>query len=542
MIAFRRPSSCWLVALHGRAAIASRGARRTVSFYEKGLLRLDDAWAGSGESGERFGDEGHPYAADLDLFGAGSLYERLCLARTEEGQARLANWLLGPAPPDVIREAKYAGRPSPNWRPRLDFREDLASLGGDVRGRVDSSTLVGWASEAVPTGSKGLARTADGLALAALASLVGWAALGTGPWPFVAVVVGELVFFAAVSRRVGRALDGLEDRTTDLVVLAELLARIERESFGSPLLMAIRDPPRIGRPAAFEPDRRAGPPDRADRGPAQRLSPPDPRRLPLDDPRRLPGRDLAGGPRPGVARWIEAVGEVEALASLAAYAAENPDDPFPEVVEGPARFEAVEVGHPLLPRASCVRNSLSLGDRPGVLVVSGSNMSGKSTLLRTVGVNTVLALAGAPVRAGRLTLTPLAVGATLRIQDSLQAGRSRFYAELLRVRRLVEIASAGGPPLLFLLDEIFHGTNSADRTRGAEGVVRALIDRGAIGLVSTHDLALAGVADRLAPRAANVHFEDRMVDGELVFDYAMRPGVVSRSNALELMRAVGLEV
>jgi len=173
--------------------------------------------------------------------------------------------------------------------------------------------------------------------------------------------------------------------------------------------------------------------------------------------------------------------------------------------------------------------------------VSGSNMSGKSTLLRTVGVNAVLALAGGPVRAGRLRLSPLVVGATLRIQDSLQAGRSRFYAEITRIRQLVELAK-GYPPLLFLLDEMLQGTNSHDRRLGAEAIVRSLVDYGAIGLITTHDLALTEIADLLAPKAQNVHFEDQFENGAMSFDYRMRPGVVKNSNALALMRAVGIEV
>ena len=168
-------------------------------------------------------------------------------------------------------------------------------------------------------------------------------------------------------------------------------------------------------------------------------------------------------------------------------------------------------------------------------------MSGKSTLLRTVGVNTVLALAGAPVRAHRLRVSLLSIGSTLRIQDSLQEGKSRFYAEITRVREIVELAR-GPIPLLFMLDEIFHGTNSHDRAVGALAIVRGLIDLGAIGLVTTHDLALADAAGTLAPRAANVHFEDQLVDGVMRFDFKMRPGVITHSNALALMRAVGLDV
>ena len=209
---------------------------------------------------------------------------------------------------------------------------------------------------------------------------------------------------------------------------------------------------------------------------------------------------------------------------------------------GAPQLDGRGLGHPLLLASRCVPNDVRLGhDAPHVLVVSGSNMSGKSTLLRTVGLSAVLAQAGAPVPADTLTLTPLAVGASIRLQDSLQSGTSRFYAEVTRVKQLVDLAS-GAPALLFLLDELFHGTNSHDRRIGSEAVVRGLLDRGAIGLVTTHDLAIAAVANGLATRAANVHFEDQLSDGRVTFDYRLRPGVVTKSNALELMRAVGLEV
>jgi DNA mismatch repair ATPase MutS len=202
----------------------------------------------------------------------------------------------------------------------------------------------------------------------------------------------------------------------------------------------------------------------------------------------------------------------------------------------------VGLSHPLIAEANAVRNDVRLGgDGPSVLVVSGSNMSGKSTLLRAVGVNVVLAQAGAPVRAARMTLSPLALGATLRVEDSLVEKHSRFYAEILRIRTIVDVAR-GPIPLLFLLDEIFHGTNSYDRRIGAEAIVRTLVDAGAIGLVTTHDLALTEQVPTLGPRVENVHFEDRLENGQMVFDYRMRPGVVDHSNALALMRAVGLEV
>ncbi|HEX8155478.1 MAG TPA: DNA mismatch repair protein MutS, partial [Thermoanaerobaculia bacterium] len=188
-----------------------------------------------------------------------------------------------------------------------------------------------------------------------------------------------------------------------------------------------------------------------------------------------------------------------------------------------------------------VTNDIHLGPELRLLVVSGSNMSGKSTMQRSVGVAAVLALAGAPVCASALRISPLLIGASIRINDSLQEGASRFYAEILRIRQVLELAGRE-VPLLFLLDEILAGTNSHDRRIGAEGVVRGLVAKGAIGLVSTHDLALADIAESLAPRAANVHFEDHLEEGRVAFDYRMRPGVVTKSNALALMRAVGIEV
>ena len=168
-------------------------------------------------------------------------------------------------------------------------------------------------------------------------------------------------------------------------------------------------------------------------------------------------------------------------------------------------------------------------------------MSGKSTLLRAIGVNAVLAQCGAPVRATRLVMSPLHIGASIRVVDSLQSGTSRFYAEIKRIRQIMDL-TAGSNSVLFLLDELLHGTNSHDRRIGAEAIVRALFERGAIGLLTTHDLALAGIADTLGQGAVNVHFEDTLEDSRLKFDYRLRPGIVNRSNALDLMRSVGLEV
>jgi DNA mismatch repair ATPase MutS len=242
-----------------------------------------------------------------------------------------------------------------------------------------------------------------------------------------------------------------------------------------------------------------------------------------------------------VVDWLDAIGDLEALAALATLTYEHPDDAFPDLVAGPPRLEGSGLAHPLLAAAGVVRNDVSLGGGCRLIVVSGSNMSGKSTLLKALGVNLALAQAGAPVRAARFVTSPFAVGASLVLRASRLEGRSRFFAEIVRLRDIVAL-TGGARPVLFLLDELLSGTNSHDRAIGAAGILRGLLDRGAAGLVTTHDLALARIADELGDRAANWHFEDRLVAGKLEFDYRLRPGVVSRSNALELMRSIGLVV
>ncbi len=512
--------------------------RRAVDFYTKGLARLDERWAGTGVSGEEFLDHDHPYAADLDLFGRGSLFERLCTARTRAGEEALAAWLLEPAACGLILERQAA---ITELRPRLDLREDLELLGQEIRTGIDPTALKAWGkADRVFTGLA-VPIVATVLGVLGTGAIIGWLFFDTGLIPILVVLATDALVMRLLASRVKTVLSAVDQRTHDLVLLGEVLRRLEREPFEAPLLK------RLG--TTLQTD---GLTASAQIGRLVRL-------LQLLDCRRnqlfMPLAVIwlwtiqialridawRAGSGHAIAQWLAAVGEFEALCALASYSAENPGDPFAVVAEGPARYEAEELGHPLIARSDCVRNDVSLGRGAQVYIVSGSNMSGKSTLLRSVGINAVLALAGAPVRARSLRLVPQAVGATLRIQDSLQAGRSRFYAEITRVRQLVD-RSSGPLPLLFLFDELFHGTNSHDRSVGAESVLRGLIERGAIGLITTHDLALAQIADNLAPRAVNVHFEDHLENGTMHFDYRMRPGVVQHSNALALMRAIGLEV
>ena len=525
-----------LLAVHGRVRRRRLRVERGATFYRRGIARLDGQWAGTGRTGVRFSDPHHPYAGDLDLFGEGSLYELLCEARTSMGEATLAASLLTPSKPEAVRARQAAVQA---LTPRLDLREDLAILGEEVAASVRPDALIAMATASAHAPSTRLRLAAAGVTAAALAVVAAWAVGWVSPMAAVAaLVVQGLVDWRlrAIVRDADRAVAG---HGPDLELLATVLERLEREPAGTPLLDRLQADLITG----------GWRPSQAVRRLRVWVDLLDSRRNQFFAPFALMSMwgvhcalaIEAWRARHGasVGAWLAAVGQLEALCSLAGYAYEHPADPYPTIEEGEARFEAEALGHPLIAEDRCVRNDVSLGGATSVLMVSGSNMSGKSTLLRAVGTNAVLAQAGAPVRASRLALSPLTLGATLRIRDSLQEGTSRFYAELVRLRDIVRIA-AGPVPLLFLLDEILHGTNSHDRRLGAAAVVRGLVQRGAIGLVTTHDLALSEVVDDPAVRAVNVHFEDQLVDGQMLFDYRMRPGVVRTSNALALMQTLGL--
>ncbi len=527
-----------LAQTQARISRSRRRCERAAALYDQGLARLDDRWAGKGVSGERFLDADHPYAADLDLFGSGSLFELLSRARTRAGEETLAQWLLHPAAPGVVRARQNAVS---ELRLHLDLREDLALLGEGVRSGEDAHSLATWAIAPPWEVSPWLRATAIVLALLGVITLIMWAT-GFGATPFLIAVVLGRVFAFRFRSEVGRVVSGVDAAGRDLALLSGVLRRLEQERFASPRLVELRAALDVEGLAASQQIARLN--RLIDLLDAQRNTIFAPFAVLLLWPVQLAiaiegWRQRSG---PAVVRWLSAVGELEALSSLAGHAYERPQDPFPELVEQGTRFEGEGLGHPLIPESRNVRTDLQLSaEGPRVLIVSGSNMSGKSTLLRTVGTNTVLALAGATVRARRLRLSPLQVGASIRIQDSLQAGASRFYAEITRLRQIVE-QTEGELPVLFLLDEILHGTNSHDRLIGAEGVVSGLNERGAVGLVTTHDLALARIADELGLHAANVHFEDHLEGGKMSFDYQLRPGIVRRSNALELMRSIGLDV
>jgi len=527
-----------LLVAHDRTIQRRGRADRTITQLEWGLARLEGRWAGLGQTGDEYREDQHPYASDLDLFGEASLFQLLCTARTPAGQQTLARWLKHQADAEIVRARQQAVG---ELRPRVDLRQDFALLGEDLRSRLNPEALVRWGGAPGTAFSRRLRLVGLGSTTLMLLTLAVWIFSDVGAIPFLMAALLQTLFALRMRGRVRPIIAAVNAPTRDLALLRGLVERLEREPFDAPHLVALR--------ASL---------DCEGKPPSQRIAELQ-RLVDLLDARGnqffapigallLWSTQLAMAIEswrahfgPALGPWLEATGEIEALCCLAGYAYEHPADPFPEIVDRGPIFEGLDLGHPLLPPSTCVRNDLRLGREPQAYIMSGSNMSGKSTMLRTVGCNALLALAGAPVRASSLRISPLQIAASIQISDSLQSGTSHFYAEIKRLRQVVELCGDRGP-VLFLLDEILHGTNSHDRRIGAAAVVKGLIERGAVGIVTTHDLALAKIAEDLAPRMQNVHFEDHLEEGAMAFDYKLRPGVVTKSNAIALMRSVGLEV
>jgi MutS domain V len=526
-----------LAVMQEKLLASIRYRTRAIAFYERSLARLTDQWAGRGETGERFLDPEHPYARDLDLFGRASLFEFLSTARTRAGEETIAQWLLKAAAAGDILERQAAVR---ELRARLAFRERLFCAGETVRLGVHPEPLSAWGESEPIFRKQGVRIVVTVLAILWVWSLVAWA---VWDMPTAALLATFLNFAYShwIHARLEKAAGSLENAAHDLQLLGEVLAILEQEPVSSPRLAAVQAA--LRRQGIF--------PSAAIARLARIVDLLESRHSLFARPLDLVTfwsthlvfvaqrwqRDFG----PSIRGWLNAVGEFEALTSLSSFAYEHPHYAFPEfALRGPL-FEAAELAHPLLPAEKAVANDVTLGKPLRLVVLSGPNMAGKSTFIRAIGVNAVLAQCGAPVRARKLCISPLQVAASICVLDSLAGGVSRFYAEIHRLKQITDLAQ-GSMPVLFLLDELLSGTNSHDRLIGTQFVLQEFVQHNAIGVVSTHDLALAQIPATLGERAANYHFEDRIEDGRLSFDYKLKPGIVQTSNALKLMRAIGLGV
>ena len=525
-----------LAKVHDRVEAALARVRLWRTLRARDLARIERDWSALGPAPAP-PPPGHAYASDLDVVGPRSLLHLLDTTGTEAGHDRLRSWLLGDEPDDATtRQAQVRA-----LVPRRRFRQRLALLGHEAGGgadaRWDDGPVHAWLAER-PDPS--LYRWAAVLGLLALTTvvLIGVDVAGGPRWwgaSFGLYVVLTLWKYAAVATVFDRAYD----LQRALRQGAGVLRFVEADPAG-------RDPALAPLWAAF----------RGERAPSRRL----------DRLQRIVG--AAAVTRNEVGRvvvnailpydfllsialdrlrsdladlfepWLDALADVEALAALAAFADRQPDTVFPDLAADGPLFDARDLRHPLLPGP--VGNDVALAPG-GVVIVTGSNMSGKSTFMRAVGLASVLATAGGPVPAAALALRPLRPVTSMRIGDAVQEGLSTFYAEVRRLRALLDTVEAAGPPALVLIDEMLRGTNNRERLAGAQGVVRALAGARATSLVATHDLLLADLADE-DDRIRNAHFRETAEGDRLAFDYRLREGPCPTTNALVIMRRAGLPV
>lgn len=522
-----------------------------VAWLERWLARLDDDWEHGQDGGSEYSDEAHAYTSDLDVFGAGSLFERLNETHTVLGRDALAAILQDRVAGEQTADRQDAVR---ELRDDVDLREDfevelrsLSELSGDDpvhRARLDQDTrkLLEWGMEET--------RAIDPLWLILLQTLLGLTAsftfvahftLGWNWGPFIAHYLLNLVLLGR-AKDIEGLLEQFEKVRETLEAWSRCLLEMERHEPRSPLLRDIRAPLVTGDvPASFAIKRL--------KRLADRLSW---RRnmfwamtfdvLWLWDLhacrsllrwKRRHGHELDG--------WLRAAGRLEAQLNLSAYAAAVPDSCYPTLqAEGPL-LEGAGLAHPLLARATRVGNDLRVKERGFLLLVTGSNMSGKSTFLRTVGLAVLMTRTGLPVPAERFSLRGMHVVTCMRVHDSLKSGSSQFHAEVTRLAQCVKWASAEGPTLV-LLDEILAGTNSRERHVGTLAVMRSLATLNTTTLVATHDLALAELEQEFPTALRTVHFRDLIRDDVMSFDYEMREGPLPSTNALRVMHAAGLDV
>ncbi|MBK7579719.1 MAG: DNA mismatch repair protein MutS [Myxococcales bacterium] len=543
---------CFLVLLivHARVIANEDGAKRWARVNRDAEARVSGKWRDFPEQGLRFQDAAHPYSNDLDIFGKGSLYQRVSVAHTRYGQEALAQFFTRAADPSVILARQDAVRA---LAPELETRQQLEALAlaatepdGKERSHrpaPDPEPLLAWA-ESTPELSKkqAVVWAARVLPFVTVAGVVGSFSFDLPAFAWSVPIALAMLLNLATRGITGRVFTAVSSTEGAFLRYGAMLEVLERLDLDSPLLKQVRERITAGGKApssAMAEFRRAVSwYDLRHNG----LIHPFANALLLWDIHctlMLEAWQRSSGK--AARDWFRALGEVEAISSFAGLLHDDAGVTFPELSADPALFEAEGLGHPLLDGAVRVTNDLSLPSPGRALLVTGSNMSGKSTMLRSMGLAAVMAMAGAPVAAKRLKLSPMAVRTSMRISDSLEQGVSHFYAEVRKLKVVLD-STAGDLPVFFLLDEILHGTNSRERQVGARWVLGELIAKHAIGAISTHDMELCRLPDDLMVHVEQVHFQENVENGAMTFDYKLRAGPVSAGNALRLMKIVGLDV
>lgn len=524
-----------LALAHRKNDAAESRASSALAYDERVLGRASLAWQRFTTDGARFSDPSHMYAADLDVFGPSSLFQKLNETATRIGEATLARWLSAPAPADVIAQRQSAVR---ELAERVEFRRALI-VESRARGddKVDPQRFSAWAVDGPRLDSARWARLLPALLVPVLVTTYFLGRAGLVP-PLVPIVIllVQIIVAALTKGTMAHFFETLAGADQSLGRLRATFAQLEAEQFDDPMNARLARGTQGQASAAL---RRLdfwygfAEARRSQLGPVLNA-------IFLWDIVFL-FRIEAWRARYGaqVPAWLEALGELEALAALGGFAHEG-GGVFPTIVEGEPRVEAKGLVHPLL--AGGVANDVSIRGSGHALLLTGSNMSGKSTLLRAMGANVVVALAGGPVTASELTLTVLHLATSMRVADSLSRGVSYFYAEVKRLKAVLDVATAHPGACLFLLDEILLGTNTAERQIASREIILSLLDSGALGAVTTHDLALTALESEASGRVVNAHFRDHVEGGQMTFDYKLRPGVVDTTNALRVLQLAGVQI
>lgn len=529
-----------LAVLHNGVFLQEERQRRYVALNERGLARLGRGWHDFPDKGERFLSPSHLYTPDLDVFGQGSLFQLLNEAATRSGEECLASWLSNPATAETIAARQGAVR---ELAPNVAYRQDVGVEAATIaREKANPSLFIQWAESGPRLDSIRWA-----LPVAVVLPLLTLTLFVLGLLEVVPRALWWVGLFAqlAVVAATRRTLHAMEEPLSAgehaFVRYAPLFARVEREPLQHPELRRLQaglqrpgEPPVSAVLASFSRRYAWVEFKRHQFHPVVHL-------LTLWDVHALFALERWRARHGSQVRgWFNALAELEALSCLATLAHDRPAFSWPRVEGSGPRVRALGLGHPLL--EAPVLNDVELPGPGHALLITGSNMSGKTTLMRSLGANAVLALAGAPMCARELTLSPLQVLTSMRVKDSLERGVSYFYAEVQRIKAVLDAATAARGQALFLLDEILLGTNTRERQIASREVLRLLLATGACGAVTTHDLSLASLADESQGRVLNVHFRDHLEQGRMAFDYRLRPGVVDTTNALRVLRMAGVPV
>jgi MutS-like protein len=534
-----------LVVWHARVIDAVERAEAAREINMQALARLDRDWStlADVQPPPTLDFNAHPYARDLDLFGHASLTKWLGPGATEAGTARISGWLLAPADPDVVRGRQAAVR---ELAPRVEWREALSTEGH--LGRIKPSELDGflaWLEGSQPASPAWLRILVVALTASIWMLIAGelLAIVPSGVW-LIPMVPGIALSFA-FARATYAVFDRVSLGERALRRYAAMLAHAMGESWSSPELQALQQRLRAGGEAAAAVRRIARLAEWSELRTAAALL-----HFPIQAATLWDFHVLFAmerwRTRCGVhARgWLDGLAQIDALSVFASIAHHEPDWTSARVDHSQDAIRATALAHPLIPAGRRVASDVEVGPSGTVLLITGSNMSGKSTLLRAIGLNSVLAEAGAPVCATAFSTPPAALFTSIRVQDSLELGLSYFMAALARLKAIVDAAERHddvGRVLVYLLDEVLQGTNSVERAIAVRGVARHLLDAGAIGAMTTHDLGLAE-EEPLRSAARLVHFTEHVdPDGTMSFDYRLRPGLATSRNALRLMQLIGIQ-